>query len=181
MSIISTHRAFTLIELIIVIAIMGIIATLVSSRLTTLNDQSTVLTPATLKHYLSAFNSDKRLDLFCYDECSQCDLWEENKKIRTGIELEHPATLGVRRFNHFGRLIPADPAIRLDDNERRAGCFEFSLYADGITSSLILESEDRFIAYTPLSDSAISGTEEQLRTMMYDRTLMNTGSHYGSR
>ena len=182
MSVTLTRRAFTLIELIIVITIMGMVASLVSSRLSNLeNNNSVVLTPATLKNYLSALHSTHRLDLLCYENCTQCDLWEGDKKIRTSLVLENKAPLKPHRFNRYGHLIPADPAIRQDTEGMRSGCFEFSLYPDGTTTPLILESDGHFIAYPPLSEAPISGNEEQLRTRLYDTTLMNTGSYYGSR
>lgn len=182
MSVTHTRRAFTLIELIIVIAIMGMVASLVSSRLSNLeNDNSVVLTTETLKNYLSALHSTHRLDLLCYENCTQCDLWEGDKKIRTALLLENKTPITPHRFNRYGHLIPADPAIRQDSGRMKSGCFAFSLYPDGRTTPLILESEGHFIAYAPLSEGVMSGNEEQLRAMLYDTTLMNTGSYYGSR
>jgi len=181
MSVISDRRAFTLIELIIVIMVMGLVAGLVSSRLSHMADHSSTLTPKTLKNYLSAFNSNKRLDLFCYDHCTHCDLWEGDKKIRNALLLENNSSITVRRFDRYGRLVNADPAVRSDTDGMREGDFIFSLYPDGVTSSLILESEGKLIAYSPLSDLIISSDEEQLRTELYDTTLMKRESYYGGR
>ena len=181
MSITSTHKAFTLIELMLVIAIMGIVATLVSSRLSSITHHGITLTPDTLRSYLGALNSNKRLELFCYANCTQCDLWEGDKKIRTALTLESTTPLSVHRFDHFGRLIPADLAIRSDVEGMRSGCFKFSLTPDGISTPLILKSQRGFIVYTPLLDTPIHGNEEQLRKQLYDTTLTNTGSYYGRR
>lgn len=179
MSLIS-RKAFTLIELILVISLMGIIASLVSSRLASLADNSVTLTPATLKSYLSSFSSSKKLDLLCYDGCTQCDLWEGDKKIRTAITLENNTSLIPYRFSPYGRLIPADPVIRSDSEGIRQGCFTFSLTPDGVSSPLILKSEGNFIAYTPLTETIISGSEEHLRLLLYDPKLMDSGSYYGN-
>lgn len=173
------RRAFTLIELIIVILIMGMIAGLVSTRLSHIAEHSSVLTPATIKNYLSAFNSDKRLDLFCYDHCTRCDLWEGDKKIRNDLFLESNSSLSIRRFDRFGHLVFADPVIRSDMDGMKEGNFVFSLYPDGVTSSIIFETEGKYIAYTPLSGPVISTNEEQLRAQIYDTTLMNRESYYG--
>ncbi len=181
MPIIFLRKAFTLIELIIVIVIMGMIAGFVSSRLSLMSERSSVLTPATLKSYLSAFNSDKRLDLFCYDHSTRCDLWEGDKKIRNDLLLESNRSLSVRRFDRFGHLVFADPVVRTDVDGSREGNFVFSLYPEGVTSSLIFETEGKYIAYTPFSGPAISHDEEQLRTVIYDTTLMNRESYYGGR
>lgn len=181
MSIIVLRRGFTLIELIIVILIMGMVAGLVSSRLTHIANHLSVLTPATLKNYLSALSSDKRLDLLCYDNCTRCDLWEGDKKIRTDLLLESNGSLIVRRFDRFGHLVAADPVVRSDSDGMREGNFVFSLYPDGVTSSLIIESEGKLITYTPLSDPTISPDEEHLRTALYNMTLMNRESYYGGR
>lgn len=180
MQIISSNRAFTLIELIIVITIMGLIATFVGTRLSTASNHSIVLTPETLKKYLTAFNSTKRLDLFCYADCTQCDLWEGDKKLRTSLSLESNNALRVRRFDRFGHLAVADPAVRFERNGIKDGCFEFSLYPDGLTSPLILESQGTFIVYSPLGVSRTSRNEDELRTLLYDTTLLNSGSYYGS-
>jgi prepilin-type N-terminal cleavage/methylation domain-containing protein len=181
MSIITVRRGFTLIELIIVIAIMGMVATLVSSRLSHIADHSSVLTPSSIKNYLSAFNSSKRLDLFCYDNCTHCDLWEGDKKVRSSLIMESNSSLSVRKFDRFGHLVNADPSIHSDHGEIREGNFEFTLYPDGVSSSLLLESDGKLFAYTPVSDSLIQGDEEQVRTLLYDSSLMNKDNYYGSR
>ncbi|HZF69282.1 prepilin-type N-terminal cleavage/methylation domain-containing protein [Sulfuricurvum sp.] len=181
MSLIAVRKGFTLIELIIVIAIMGMVAALVSSRLTHIADHSSALTPSSIKNYLSAFNSNKRLELFCYDNCTQCDLWEGDKKVRSSLNMESNGSLRVRQFDRFGHLVYADPAIHSEGTAMRDGCFEFFLYPDGVSSSLILEAKGAFIVYSPLSDSVIQGDEEQIRTSLYDPSLMNKDSYYGNR
>jgi prepilin-type N-terminal cleavage/methylation domain-containing protein len=181
MSIITVRRGFTLIELIIVIAIMGMVATLVSSRLSHIADHSSVLTPSSIKNYLSAFNSSKRVDLFCYDNCTHCDLWERDKKVRSSLIMESNATLRVKRFDRFGHLVNADPSIHSDHGEIREGNFEFTLYPDGVSSSLLLESDGKLFAYTPLADSVIDGDEEHVRSVFFNPELMNKDNYYGSR
>lgn len=175
------HRAFTLIELIIVIAIMGIVATLVTSRLSGMAQESAVLSPATLKSYLKSFDSAKRLDLLCYEGCTKCDLWEGGKPIRTGLRLQSDAPIEVRRFNRYGHLVSADPAVRSDGEGMREGCFAFTLHPNGVSTPLILESDQRILVYTPLSDSPQSGSEEHVRALLYPTTLMSAGGYYGSR
>lgn len=181
MSITSIRSAFTLIELILVITIIGIVAALAGNRLSTLSQHSTVLTPLTLKNYLSALHSNKRLDLVCYEKGSRCDLWEGDKKIRTALTLESASPLTVFAFNRYGRLIATDPAIYSHKNEMGEGSFLFSLYPDGTSTPLILQSDEEFIAYTPLADSPISGNEDEIRTTLYDTALLNAGSYYGNR
>lgn len=180
MSIIIVRRGFTLIELIIVIVIMGMVAALVSSRLSHIAEHSSVLTPASVKNYLTAFNSSKRLDLFCYDNGTQCDLWEGDKKVRSSLVMESNGSLSVRRFDRFGHLVYADPAIHSEHGEIRDGSFEFFLYPDGVSSSLILESKGTFYAYTPLSDSVTEGDEEHVRAVFFNPALMNKDNYYGN-
>jgi prepilin-type N-terminal cleavage/methylation domain-containing protein len=180
MSIITVRRGFTLIELIIVIAIMGMVASLVSSRLSHIADHSSALTPSTIKNYLSAFNSSKRLDLFCYNQCTQCDLWEGDKKVRSSLVMESNGTLSVRQFDRFGHLVYADPSIYSEHGEMQEGNFKFSLYPDGVSSALLLESGGKLFAYTPLSDLVLQGDEEQVRPLLYDSSLMNKDNYYGS-
>ncbi|MDD5053101.1 MAG: prepilin-type N-terminal cleavage/methylation domain-containing protein [Sulfuricurvum sp.] len=181
MSIKSFRLGFTLIELVVVVIILGIVATLVTSRLSTLADHTSVLTPSNLKSYLKAFSATKRLDLFCYDNCSQCDLWQDDKIIKTGLLLEGKTAIKVRQYDRSGHLIQSDPSIMFTANEMKEGCFTFSLYPDGTTSPLILESDGYFYGYTPLSGSSVftERNEEQLRDDLYDTSLMRVGSYYG--
>ena len=181
MQIKAIHKGFTLIELIIVIIIMGIVATLISTRLTHFSEHSSVLTPDTIKKYLIAFNSHKPLDLFCYDDCTKCDLWEDGKKVRSALILEHENALNVVQFDRLGNLIHADVAIHMENKKMKEGNFEFFLYPDGRSSPLILSSEEKIFAYTPLSDSVTQTDEEQLRNLLFKATLMNRDNYYGNR
>lgn len=181
MQIITIRKGFTLIELIIVIIIMGIVATLISSRLSHFSEHSSVLTPATIKKYLIAFNAHEPLDLFCYDDCTKCDLWMDGKKVRSELILEHDSALSVVQFDHLGRLNNADPTIHLENEKMREGNFEFFLYPDGRSSALILSSKGNFFAYTPLSDLVKEADEEQLRDLLFHPELMNRDNYYGNR
>lgn len=179
MQIKAIHKGFTLIELIIVIIIMGIVATLTSDRLSHVYENSSSLTPETIKKYLIAFHSRKPLHLFCYDDCTTCDLFEGEKLVRTKLNLEHHSALRVVQFDRFGRLIPADMAVYGENRKPREGNFEFFLYPDGRSSALILTSGEKLFAYTPLSQDVILSNEEQLRDLLFNPALMNRDNYYG--
>lgn len=174
-------KGFTLIELIIVIIIMGLVATLVSSRMGTFAEHSLALTPETIKKYLIAVHSHKPLHLFCYDHCSKCDLWEGEKRVRSALRLEHEGALHVMRFDRFGRLIFAEPAIHRENGVMREGNFEFFLYPDGKSSALILASKEKILAYTPLGEQVIKTDEEQLQNLLFNPALLNKDNYYGNR
>ncbi|MDD5716926.1 MAG: prepilin-type N-terminal cleavage/methylation domain-containing protein [Sulfuricurvum sp.] len=168
------RKGFTLIELIIVITIMGLVAALVAGRLSSLSSDVSVLTPGTIKNYLAGMESSKKLTLFCYDQCSRCDVWEGKKKIRKAIALHSSDGVKVWRINRYGQFTKADAKIIAQDGELRSGCFEFSLYSDGKNSPLILEAESKFYLYTPLGGLTMSGASnsEQVKNTLYDRYLI---------
>ena len=174
------RKGFTLIELIIVLVIMGVVATFVTSRLAKKEEHSVTLTPDGIKKYLSSFNSTKKLDLFCYNNAKECDLWEDDKKIFSSIKIKSEGEIKVRRFDRQGRLVDADPIARFENGKLRRGDFEFIFYPDGVSSPLLLQVKERLYAYTPLNDSVQQGQEAQIRSFLYKQELMDRNNYYAA-
>ncbi len=75
------RKAFSLIELMIVIMIMGVIYTLSVSGFQKIEEQEEALTLENLKDYLMQFPHEKSVELMCLDNCTECNIYVDGEKV----------------------------------------------------------------------------------------------------
>ncbi len=73
-------RAFSLIELLIVVVIMGLVYSLAVSNFQRVGDEAAKVTLGTLKEYLQTLPREKNAKLLCLDNCSSCDVYVDGVK-----------------------------------------------------------------------------------------------------
>ncbi|MDO8453603.1 MAG: type II secretion system protein [Sulfurimonas sp.] len=77
------RRAFTLIELLIVIMIIGVVYTLAISSFQKIGDASKKVNLENLKEYLQNFPHAKSSKILCLDDCSKCDILVDGEVEKT--------------------------------------------------------------------------------------------------
>ncbi|OYZ66066.1 MAG: hypothetical protein B7Y17_02235 [Sulfuricurvum sp. 24-42-5] len=167
-------KGFTLIELVVVVIIMGTVALLVMTKMNSATDSIIQLAPSTLKNYLASFEATSRIDLMCYESCSKCDVWIDEKKIKSSIKMNDGSRLKVVHLDAFGDVVESDHKWIARDGVNTEVCFVLSLYPDGHTSSLILQKNDRFYLYRPLpsKNPIILRTQKELIDTLYPKDLL---------
>ena len=75
-------KAFSLIELMIVIVIMGVIYTLSVQSFSNKSEESKKVTLLNLKEYMQGLEHEKSVKLLCLDDCKSCDLFVDGEKKR---------------------------------------------------------------------------------------------------
>jgi len=75
-------RAFSLVELLIVVMIIGVVYTLAISNFQKISDKSSKVTLQTLKSYLQSFPHEKEVRFLCLDDCSSCNIFVDDKKVK---------------------------------------------------------------------------------------------------
>jgi len=97
-------RAFSLIELLIVIVIIGVVYTLAITNMNKLSDPKEKLTLLTLKEYLLSFSDAKRVKLLCLDDCSNCDILADNEKVANVEDFLDESVKSYRYESAYGTV-----------------------------------------------------------------------------
>ena len=134
-----SKRGFSLIELLIVIVIIGVIYTLVLSKLHTPKTQMQKPSFLNLKEYLLTFSQDNSaVELLCKKSCSRCAIYSNGEKIKD-IESFFDASVELYRYDFF----LGDVALQQES------CFDFSVDADGVSDQVIIRYKQKVYDYTP--------------------------------
>ncbi|MDQ7066932.1 MAG: prepilin-type N-terminal cleavage/methylation domain-containing protein [Sulfurimonas sp.] len=76
-------KAFSLIELMIVIVIIGVVYTLVISKLQNYKQESVTPSFERLKEYLMSYMQNAQsVTLLCLDDCSECSIYQDKKRVK---------------------------------------------------------------------------------------------------
>ena len=130
--------AFSLIELMIVIVIVGVVYTLAVQNLKAPHAESSLASFANLKEYLLGFSKEKKgVTLRCLDSCQACSIYSDGEELAK-IESFFDASIEVYHYDFF-------QGVRAVENE---GCFEFSVDGDGVSEQLIVVYKERVYDYT---------------------------------
>ena len=153
--------AFSLLELLIVIVIIGVVYTLAITNLSMPTKERAQPSLATLKEYLLHY-SDKRhtLTLRC-ESCDSCMLYSNNKLLKT-IPPFFDKT--IERYSYD----PFMGAVAIEDPY----CFTFSITPHGVAEQIFVRYQERVYDYTPYfagtqtydSIDALLDAKEQLRS-----------------
>jgi prepilin-type N-terminal cleavage/methylation domain-containing protein len=143
-------KAFSLIELLIVILIIGIVYTISVGNFEKVKDESNKLTLHNLKEYLQALPHEKSAELLCLDDCSECKVLVDGEKFK---ELEDFLDKSVRSYRYdfsYGMI-----EVEKDDDV----CFSYSVDKKGVGQQVIVEYKDMFYDFsTYLSPVSIYGS-----------------------
>jgi len=131
-------RGFSLIELMIVIVIIGVVYSLVISKIKAPKESPPQPSFENLKSYLLFFSKDhKSVKLLCENECDKCAIYSDNKKL-SDLKSFFDSSVEFYRYDYF----LGDVALS------RQNCFEFSVDGDGVSDQVIIRYKDRVYDYT---------------------------------
>jgi len=136
-------KAFSLIELMIVIVIIGLVYTLALSRIKAPKEELQKPSLKTLKSYLRSFSKDHQsVRLLCKDQCDSCMILRDGEKIKD-IEGFFDESVEFYRYDFF----MGDVALQ------RESCFDFTLDGDGVSDQVIIVYKEKVYDYTPYFDT----------------------------
>lgn len=155
MDVSNLKRAFTLLELIIVVLIIGVVYTL---AIVNFSDKKTAvdsLSLSNLQAYMKSLGYEKSARFICLDDCSRCDM------IVDGKNTEHydnflDKSLKTYRFDPRGDLVTAqnDPYFNSNGVSENV-CFSFTVDKDKTGDQILILFKNRVYDF---SDS-INGTK----------------------
>jgi len=139
---VNVKKAFSLIELMIVIVIIGVVYTMALSRIKAPKEELVKPSFKTLKSYLLSFSKDHQsVELLCKEKCSECVILRDGKKIQD-VESFFDESVEFYRYDFF----LGDVALNTES------CFEFSIDGDGVSDQVIIVYKNKAYDYTPYFD-----------------------------
>jgi len=132
-------RAFSLIELLIVIMIIGVLYTLAIGNFNRLSDESSRLSLSNLKEYLHSIPHEKSVKILCLDDCSECDIFVDGQKSKT-VEDFLDESVRVYRYEFSYGAIEAEKEVffNIDDVEEDV-CFSYEVGKNGVGNQVLVE------------------------------------------
>lgn len=140
-------RAFTLLELLLVVLIMGIVYGLAVNSIKQYGERSFALSLETLPGYLREFHRQNRVALLCTDACQECRVLVEGsevKKVEPFIDGE------IRAYRFDAALGTRDISFTPyydEENRESEVCLHFEIFPNGSSSEMILELEEYVVDF----------------------------------
>ncbi len=139
------RRGFTLVELLVVVAIIGIVYTLVMQNLSRIGPKATFSQKQwnikELKEHLKSFSFEKELRLVCLDGCQNCLLVRDGK-ILMYPSLKFPSH-DVTLYRYFASegFVEVDPEPYFNtEGVQEDVCFSYRFFGFGRGEQLIVQS-----------------------------------------
>jgi len=142
-------KAFTLIELLLVVVIIGVVYGLVISSMKRINNKEENLNFQTLPAFLETMFQQNHVAFVCVDNCRKCALYIDGEKLRD-VEpfMKDERTL---RFWHYDTNLGTQElrfSSLFDEDEREFDvCFRYEIFEDGSSSEMIVETKKNSYDY----------------------------------
>ncbi len=146
------RSAFTLFELIIVVALIGIIYAVVLTNFNTKKDVKIIKLQNLKNSLMPIWSKGKRVDLIIYNNCKEAILLlnkEPQNSYKPTIKLSEFKGLKAYKIDEFGDLKEIEFLPILIDEKLYQPCFKFTIYKNGSSSSYILEKDEHYYIFYP--------------------------------
>jgi len=142
-------KAFSLIELMIVIVIIGVVYTLVITKLQSVGEEKMTPSLSNLKEYLISLSRDAQsVRLLCLDDCSTCEVYADGVKIKE-IESFFDDTIETYRYDFLQGAMPVKEAVFFNEEDvQESVCFSFSVDKNLVADQVIVVYKNRAYDYT---------------------------------
>ncbi|MEA2073474.1 MAG: type II secretion system protein [Campylobacterota bacterium] len=144
------RKAFSLIELMIVIMIIGVVYTLAVSKLKTVGEEKFTPSFKNLKEYLISFTKDdaRSARLLCLDDCSECGVYVDGSKVTT-IESFFDESVEVYRYDTLQGIVESKkPVFFNEEDVQESVCFSFETSKNGVSQQMIVAYNEKVYDYT---------------------------------
>jgi prepilin-type N-terminal cleavage/methylation domain-containing protein len=144
-------KAFSLIELMIVIVIIGVVYTLAVSNFQNIKDGKTKITMLNLKEYLQNIPHEKSVELLCLDACSSCDVFVDGKKYMDSALFDDFIDDSVEIYRYDFLLGAQEQSKKVyfnSENIEEDVCFSFAVDKQGVSEQVLVEFKDKVYDFT---------------------------------
>ena len=133
------RKAFSLIELLIVIVIIGVVYTLAVGNFQKIGEASTKVKLENLKGYLQKFPHAEKVKLLCLNDCSKCTVIADGE-VQATLDDFLDASVKVYDYNFFLGVSkhPQEIYFNKDSVEEKI-CFSYSVDRKGVGEQVLVE------------------------------------------
>jgi len=142
-------KAFTLIELLIVVVIIGVVYGLVISSMKKINDKEAHLGFESLPAYLESMHQENHVAFTCIDNCRSCAVYVDREKVKdVDPFMKDERELRFWRFDvNLGMQELLFTPIFDEDEREFDVCFNYEIFADGSSTEMSVETKDATYVY----------------------------------
>jgi prepilin-type N-terminal cleavage/methylation domain-containing protein len=144
-------KAFSLIELMIVIVIIGVVYTLAVSNFEDIKDGKTKITMLNLKEYLQKIPHEKSVELLCLDVCSSCNIFVDGQEYMDSASFDDLIDDSVEVYRYDFLLGVQEQSKKVyfnSENIEEDVCFSFSIDKQGVSDQVLVEFKDKVYDFT---------------------------------
>ncbi len=147
------RKAFSLMELLIVVVIMGVVYNLAVGSFQKIGEVKTPLSLKNLKKYLSDFEYEEKVKFLCLDSCSRCDIFVDGKKqeeLHGKFDGFLDDSVKIYRYEYGLGAIRVEPKAYFNEEDVEEDvCFSYSLNKQGIGEQVLVEFKGSVYDFSP--------------------------------
>ena len=146
------RQAFSLVELLIVVIIIGVVYKLSLSNFQKIDKNVTKVTLQNLKEYLQGFSHDKSVKFLCLDNCKKCSVFvdgELQEDIKNDFDGFLDKTLRVYRYDFSFTLFELQKDIYFNQRGvEQDVCFSYEIDKKAIGEQVLVEFKNKVYDFT---------------------------------
>ena len=128
--------------------IIGIVYTLVIANFNKIADKENKLTLETLKEYLTSQSFESNAKILCLDDCSQCDILTDGKKI-TSLKNFLDESVKIYRYDFLYGYTEVEQEVYFNTEDVEEDvCFSYKVDRLGAGEQVLVEFKDKYYDYT---------------------------------
>jgi len=136
-------KAFSLIELLIVVLIIGVVYTLVITNFHKKEIDEKSLNLSNLQEYMQSLQYEKNVRLLCLDDCSQCEMLVDGKKYASYDNLLD-SSVKLFKFNEeFGMQEVTNDSYFNENAIQENVCFSYTMDKSGVGDQVLVQFKNK--------------------------------------
>lgn len=171
----NNRRAFSLVELLIVVLIIGIVYTLAIGSLESLKKNKIKPTLLNLKNHLTSFSFDKSAELICLDKCKNCSIYIDgklNKELSSAFDSFFDSNVETYRYDFNLAIVNLKNKIHYNSKDiQEEICFSYAVDKNGVGDQVLVKYKNYVYDFTQYFgntlryssfDDVVTAKEEQI-------------------
>lgn len=133
----------------IVIVIIGVVYTLVITKLQGVGEEKMTPSLSNLKEYLSSFSTEgESVKLLCLDDCSSCGVYKDDVKVQD-IESFFDDSIEIYRYDFLQGAIREKEAVFFNEEDvQESVCFSFGIDKNLVADQVIVVYKNKAYDYS---------------------------------